>query len=313
MNITRSCSNDTAMVLAYLLLFTVNGSLITLASSLSTVLLLSDIPTPAFIVDLTSSLDQRPPSLLLSQHGVTLFPTVKSSNVAADNLAVDYDCLSLDLGKQQEESGGGSSLPFFLHSTVVRAKEDFVEDRDESRATFLAEIDLIPSLAGYKRLTPNKNTNNDSNDNFMNQEPPDSDSAAATLCLGLNNHHVGGYYWARSAGSGASMEAPGVYYGETDFFRDDMFDNKGILQWNTEGGATTSNSNDGKRSEWVNFLRVGDTVQLVPSSPQDSLLEFVKKFDFYGEGGKCVRVYGINFEGRPMGSEPVVVCEWRCG
>jgi hypothetical protein len=58
------------------------------------------------------------------------------------------------------------------------------------------------------------------------------------LALGLNNHYVGGYYWARSGmGAGSSMEAPGVTF----------CSEKGQLQWGDQ------NSNDGKRSEWVEF------------------------------------------------------------
>ena len=35
------------------------------------------------------------------------------------------------------------------------------------------------------------------------------------LVMGINNHHVGSYYWARSVGMGASMEAPGGDLSET--------------------------------------------------------------------------------------------------
>lgn len=93
------------------------------------------------------------------------------------------------------------------------------------------------------------------------------------------------------------MDAIGVSFGDTG-------SDRGILQWEDEDGPVACNSNDGKRSEWVNFLGVGDTVQLVPMgcSGEDSLITFL---DRYG----CI--YGISSEGRPMGSEPAVVCEWR--
>lgn len=94
------------------------------------------------------------------------------------------------------------------------------------------------------------------------------------------------------------MDAIGIKFGDVD-------KDRGTLRWEDEGGPMECNSNDGKRSEWVNFLRVGDTVQLVPmgTSGEDSLLAFLKKFG-------CV--YGVSSEGRPLGSEPAVVCEWRC-
>lgn len=86
------------------------------------------------------------------------------------------------------------------------------------------------------------------------------------------------------------MEAPGVRC--TD---------DGILCWESPGGPQECNSNDGKRSEWVNFLRSGDNVQLLPSDPEDAIIQFIKKRG---------RVFGVSSTGRPMGSEPQVVCEW---
>jgi len=115
------------------------------------------------------------------------------------------------------------------------------------------------------------------------------------LVLGLNNHHVGSYYWARSAGSGSAMEAPGVQLSYS------ASEDSCFLKWENDEGFTECNSNDGKRSEWVAFLRPGDTVQLLPSL---STLERV-----LDKG--CWRVYGISSKGRPLGSEPAVVCEWK--
>ena len=106
------------------------------------------------------------------------------------------------------------------------------------------------------------------------------------LVLGINNHHVGSYYWARSAGSGASMEAPGIVY------------DNGILTWKNETAAN-SNSNDGKRSEWVAFLNPDDTVQLIPTS--EKAMELLLHLP----------MYGITTQGRPLGSEPMVVCKWK--
>ena len=264
-------------------------------------LLLSDLPTPSFIVDVTSftkdfcaeDMHSSTPALFLPQQRVTLFPLINM-----DNTDVDWDAPVFDVSKVDTSQGYSD---FYLHASVIRAKQDFVPGRDESELNFLAEIDLPPSLSGHQRPEVKPG------DEDLNVDPP------AKLCLGLNNHHVGGYYWARSAGSGASMEAPGVTYTETDFYQDGMGDDKGILQWSNKEGFAMSNSNDGKRSEWVNFLKVGDTVQLIPKNAAGSLLKFIEKNDYYGEGGKSIRVFGTSFQDRPLGSEPTVVCEWRCG
>jgi hypothetical protein len=168
----------------------------------------------------------------------------------------------------------------FIHSTVTFAREDATPG-DDPIATVLAEIDLDPSLCGHHK---------------------DELGQYAKLVLGLNNHHVGSYYWARSAGAGASMEAPGVLFGCSS-----SGNNRGALRWIDERGPSLCNSNDGKRSEWVNFLRKGDTVQLVPVDGQGAMMQISKRFGSDGEG----RIFGISSEGRPMGSEPEVVCEWR--
>ena len=65
----------------------------------------------------------------------------------------------------------------YVHTSVIRARED-VTSQDGPVATFLAEIDLYPSLCANEG------------------------DLSARLVLGLNNHHVGSYYWARSAGAG---------------------------------------------------------------------------------------------------------------
>jgi hypothetical protein len=107
----------------------------------------------------------------------------------------------------------------------------------------------------------------------------------------LNNHHVGSYYWARSAGSGAAMEAPGIELSQGS-----------VLRWKDPEFAKC-NSNDGKRSEWANFLRPGDQVQLVPAN--HALMAQVIYF------AKAHSVYGVSTRGRPMGSEPIVVCQYE--
>ena len=61
------------------------------------------------------------------------------------------------------------------------------------------------------------------------------------------------------------------------------------------------NSNDGKRSEWCEFLRKGDQVQIVPQSP--SALLTSGPFDVL----VGVRRTG---EGVPPGAEPIVDAAW---
>jgi hypothetical protein len=163
----------------------------------------------------------------------------------------------------------------YLHAKVIRTK---LEDDTLVKTSFLAELDLLPSMCGEQRFA------------YANSE------CMARLVQGLNNHHVGSYYWARAAGLGCSMMAIGVQYGDVE-------NDRGILQWEHESGPIRCNSNDGKRSEWVNFLKVGDTVQLVPSYGQEALMKFLTMYSN--------RVYGVQIKGRPLGSEPLVVCEWK--
>lgn len=96
------------------------------------------------------------------------------------------------------------------------------------------------------------------------------------------------------------MDAIGVKF--TD---DGTGSDNGVLCWEDEGGPIACNSNDGKRSEWCNFLRPGDTVQLVPTGVSTdgeiALMTFLEKFG-------CI--FGVSSEDRPMGSEPKVVCRW---
>lgn len=244
----------------------------------SALVLLSDLPTPSFIID-TDALRRRiappldkgnekskvpyRPSIRCPSNKLVLHPSTSAAAIDCSDEIVDCN---FDVIEMIPTIG-------YLHTSVLRARENVITGEDDI-ATFLAEIDLVhPTLC-----------------------------EDAQLVLGLNNHHVGGYYWARSAGVGSGMEAPGVTFGSSS-------QGKGLLCWSSDGGPTECNSNDGKRSEWVNFLRKGDTVQLVPTDSQETLLQFSKQF---GEQQSTTpRVYGISSHGRPMGSEPEVVCEYR--
>jgi hypothetical protein len=197
----------------------------------------------------------------------------------------------------------GQAAIGYIHSSVIRTrcdKDDTSSDDDDDddddvddgvSTTFLAEIDATPTLC----------------------------AGPAKLVLGLNNHHVGGYYWARSAGAGSSMEAPGVSFGYSCSSSSTSSDRGGLLHWTDANGPRACNSNDGKRSEWVNFLRLGDTVQLVPTNGQESILQFVQRYGSLQPTSNVdddallissTRIFGISSHGRPMGSEPEVVCVW---
>eukprot|EP00804_Cyclotella_cryptica_P012769 CCRYP_010550-RA/>CCRYP_010550-RA protein AED:0.02 eAED:-0.00 QI:0/0/0/0.5/1/1/2/0/280 len=263
-----------------------------LSSNLALSLLLSDLPTPSFVIDLPAlrRIALTSPAPTLEPSNNTFLPSIRLP--ASGRLFRPYpysqearshdqsEAVIIDVTFPVEE---GQPSIGFLHSSVIRAREAAIPGEDDPISTFLAEIDLNPSLCGVNE----------------DESPP------AKLVLGLNNHHVGSYYWARSAGAGASMEAPGVSFG---FFDDSTNrDRRGILRWLDEGGPLCCNSNDGKRSEWVNFLRKGDTVQLVPTNGQKALIQMREIFGTKDDN----RIFGVSLEGRPMGSEPEVLCEWR--
>jgi len=223
---------------------------------------------------------QSIPAIILPDSGITLYPVldgkVQYDAPTCENLFLDNDVMTTE-----------SAEAFaYLHASVLRSRFDKNTDSEGDPPTFLAELDLKPSLCSG-RLT---------------MAQPIHTRGLAYLCLGLNNHHVGGYYWARSAGNGSSMEAPGVKF-------TDRGNDIGLLEWVHLDGAHKSNTNDGKRSEWVNFLRTGDQVQLIPTSVEDSLVEFIRYSDDREEN--C-RVFGITTVDRPLGSDPVVLCSFRC-
>ncbi len=301
-------------------------------------MLLSDIATPSFVVDIDSivypsattatattttcttttstpqpskssnfdpeceSLQVRVPSLYLPKFGTTLYPTkVAGGGSFDDDKEGDYPdnattLLKYEFTEEQSQSRSQSqsqrqhqknNAVGYLHSSVIRAREDVTDD-DAPISTFLAEVDLKQSLCSFNLGRGSTGNSND--------------TVKAHLVLGLNNHHVGSYYWARSAGMGSSMEAPGVLFGPSS--SSDGMD-KGIIRWERVGG----NSNDGKRSEWVNFLRRGDNVQFLPACEQEAIMAFVKTYEIDKSKDES-RIYGISSKGRKLGSEPLVVCRW---
>lgn len=223
---------------------------------------LSDLVTPSFLIDVQSiqrvacsNGDSPIPPILLpsSNQQIVAHSFEKYSHQGHPQHTFDTTLHPIDILGAAE---GGDVCYGYMHCRVTKPRQP-----DDS-TTFLAALD-VPAAA----------------------------AVGAHLVLGLNNHHVVSYYWARSAGAGAAMEAPGV-----------VLSNGGnTLQWESEAGFTDCNSNDGKRSEWVNFLRTGDQVQLRPACTETALLQPAWRH----------KIYGISTAGRPLGSEPVVVCQWR--
>lgn len=245
--------------------------------SVHSMIFVSDLRTPSFLIDLdvlrkTSGLDHA--ALYCSKYDVTLIPVLIDQSVQETFCGHIYDLSRLD---SHDRHSAQSSLGYW-HSSLVNNRE-FFETIDSS---VLSEIDLSPSLC----VAPNEEYSLQQN--------------GATLVLGINNHHVGSYYWARSVGMGASMEAPGITF---NYLK--RGDNRGVLRWEKEGGPTECNSNDGKRSEWVSFLKLGDQVQLVPKCIQDSIMSCIR--DPTDDNSY---VYGFTSKGRPLGSEPVVICKY---
>ena len=147
---------------------------------------------------------------------------------------------------------------------------------------------------------------------------PDLIPGGAYLGIGLANHHVGGYYWARGMGMGASLPAHGVEFGVSassspmskDNATIDTCNEGGQLFWRRRGPGLdaketteeSSNSNDGKRSEWADFLSVGDRVDLVPNNAMEVLRD--SPFQV---------LIGVRRQGRPLGADPIVERIWlRC-
>jgi hypothetical protein len=176
--------------------------------------------------------------------------------------------------------GGTSDISFegslFVHTTITDTSErdEITRSKGSGKSAVIGHVDV----------------------------PPVWIPGGAFLGIGLANHQVGGYYWARGMGIGASLPAHGVQFGVSD----DL--NNGKLFWRRRGPGLdaretteeSSNSNDGKRSEWADFLTVGDTVQLIPYSATEVLRD--SNFDI---------ILGMRRIGRPLGADPMVERIWR--
>ncbi|VEU43037.1 unnamed protein product [Pseudo-nitzschia multistriata] len=278
--------------------------------------LLSDLPTPTLLIELSlaeSALKNTTTSLddalsLLSSKSVA---TGRPDRVSGNNNAIDETVC--------EQLLDGS---IFLHTRVTdtSVRDRINREHGSGKSPVIGGVDACP-------------------DRHV--------KGGAYLGIGLSNHHVGGYYWARGMGIGASLEAHGVAFRETptpetetgerkntgsksseklasDVGGGDAGRSGGELYWtrrssdptksnSTSGsdaasgalcrGDTTeesSNSNDGKRSEWADFLVPGDTVQLIPYSPVRVLRESAFQ-----------RLVGVRRVGRPLGADPIVERLWE--
>lgn len=285
-------------------------TLLTLSSgrySATAIVLLQDLPTPSFLIDLQAvqrnlGHPEAPiPPIALPSASCCLVPRrlpAKGDDLNQDNLdAPPFHPHTFDLDLQPRtlfvEDGTRTDTPPPTSSSNAAGEVcyGYIHTRVVQSRSEPATTTTTPATTTQRNKRPAADP--PSTNNFLAQlDAITTDDVPAHLVLGLNNHHVVSYYWARSAGAGAAMETPGI-----------VFDGRtGILQWESESGFTDCNSNDGKRSEWVNFLRVGDSVQLRPHRPEQALLCFLDS----GRG-----IYGVSSAGRPLGSEPVVVCEWE--
>lgn len=183
-----------------------------------------------------------------------------------------------DALRQGAESGISFEGALFVHTKVTDTSErdEIAKAEGSGKSSVICLVDTQPAMI----------------------------PGGAYLGIGLANHHVGGYYWARGMGIGASLPAHGIYFGTSTSSENC----NGQLFWKKRGPGMnaketteeSSNSNDGKRSEWADFLSVGDAVQLVPNSAADLLT--ISKFDM---------LLGVRRIGRPLGADPVVERIWH--
>jgi hypothetical protein len=265
------------------------------SAAFSSTWLLSDLETPALLVDIDAAralilppkqtiASLNHPSLQLNDtHVLAPLPDLCQAGTSGAFVSLREKerfvvptraWLHQDKGKC---AAAVSSNIFFLHSRVICGRTINPPPNVRDRSAFLCQLDLpsVPTRPGETTV-----------------ESQETEQPYAQLVLGLNNHHVGSYYWARSAGTGASMEAPGI-----------QLEGGNCLCWKSSN-LHCCNSNDGKRSEWVNFLAPGDQVQLVPY-----LSALWEQIDFYSL--HMNRVFGVSMQGRPLGSEPRVVCQYQ--
>lgn len=304
-------------------------AIITSLPVISSFTLVSDLNTPAFLIDMdmlhkaasshsndvdSSAMDTISP-IYLPKYNMTLYPYSLGSHSQSIDHGMPYPI---------NEYQGQQSALGYIHSSVIRSRDQF--DSKLSSPSSLQPQNSETHGEGGEVSTATSVLSRTTT--LLAELDVGTDLCPqAQLVMGINNHHVGSYYWARSAGMGASMETPGILFRSYSECAKDTPDNRvqsstidtgngtptGVLCWDGES-PFDCNSNDGKRSEWVNFLRCGDLVQLLPDCLESGLVSFVKRFqdeDYEQQrSGVCTRIYGFSSKGRPLGSEPKVVCQW---
>ena len=117
----------------------------------------------------------------------------------------------------------------------------------------------------------------------------------AYLCMGLQTQPDADYFWARATGPGARRAAPGIGLAAGD--------GSVYLRWLSDAEAAARGdqpqTGDGKWSEWVEYLAVGDEVDLVPRDVAGALEAF----------GGAVR--GVTRRERPPGAQPLLKGAWN--
>jgi hypothetical protein len=190
------------------------------------------------------------------------------------------------------------------------------------------KLQLQTNIPNIPFVVDNDNNNDD---NYNKNKDDDEDDDMLELVLGLNNHHVISYYWARSAGYGSSMIAPGIRYNPNNqclYYDDDDNNNN-----DDNSNVNKQQTNDGKRSEWVQFLQTDDMIQCMPRhyQIQQQLIEYwiqqqqqkqqlleieteAKQMNYEQQQSTTtsplLRIFGISRQNRPLGSEPIVLNEW---
>jgi len=248
--------------------------------------LLSDLSTPTLLIELSLAENA------LANISMSLDDVLRNQGTAANNMNDNDDAVLFDGNSMAALDGS-----IFVHTRITDTsfRDRINGDMGSGKSPVIGRVDVC-----------------------SRQHVP----GGAFLGIGLSNHHVGGYYWARGMGIGASLEAHGVAFRDsTAALSSSQIDTPNVggeLHWKMRGsdptnnagsalsrGATTdqsSNSNDGKRSEWADFLVHGDTVQLIPYNVTRVLHESAFQ-----------RLVGVRRVGRPLGADPIVERLWKRG
>lgn len=163
-------------------------------------LLLTDLPTPSFIIDV-DVLHQRHPQSHTKSTALPRFLLRKYNTIVSPipltNAHHNLSSLQGEAPYIADFSNPGRALGY-LHAKVIKVKKD---DESFLDSTFIAELDLKPFMCRDLDFVSKDTTN----------------CCWARLVQGLSNDRVGTYYWARSTGLGCSMMAHGVLFGDKSF------------------------------------------------------------------------------------------------